>query len=174
MTSTAEGKIAYKLFREKDGVLYPLYVNSNQPVPIGVEIIATPGPLQNGKVKSRLGLLKFRPGWHCSEYPIATHIGAKAKPSDSRPAYRRKNEVWAEVVIYGKDITSQVQKVSRIARYQCLDTVPNGYYHYKTNPNMFGDWMIAEKIKVNRVLSREEVTKINECLPYDDLPVFTV
>ena len=37
----------------------------------------------------------------------------------------------------------------------------NGFYRYKTNPNMFGVWIIAGNIKVNRILSDEEVVEIN-------------
>ena len=40
-------------------------------------------------------------------------------------------------------------------------TVPeNGFYHYKTNPAMFSDWIIAGEMKLIRILSDEEVALI--------------
>ena len=60
---------AYKLFRLKSGRLYPLYVLSNQEVPLGVWLQAQSGErLPSGKVKAKLGKgLAYRPGWHCSD-----------------------------------------------------------------------------------------------------------
>ena len=52
--------IAYKLLREKGDKLFPLYVLSNEEVPVGVWLDAKEGEkLQNGKVKSKLGPLQF-------------------------------------------------------------------------------------------------------------------
>lgn len=54
--------ITYKLFRVKQGQLYPLYVNANKPVPLGVWLKAEAGErTPDGKVKSRLGKLAYRP-----------------------------------------------------------------------------------------------------------------
>ena len=71
--------IGYKLFKVKasrPGEIFPLYVNADKSAPIGVWIDAECGERkENGKVKSKLGDLAFRPGWHLSDYPLATHIG---------------------------------------------------------------------------------------------------
>ena len=70
--------IAYKLLRKKGDKLFPLYVLSNEEVPVGVWLDAKEGEkLQNGKVKSKLGPLQFRPGWHLSDIPLAVHIGIR-------------------------------------------------------------------------------------------------
>jgi hypothetical protein len=70
---------AYKLFRRKPNdpeTLYPLFVNANKPVPVGEWLRAEVGPLSaTGKVKSEIGELAYRPGWHAGDLPIATHIG---------------------------------------------------------------------------------------------------
>ena len=53
---------AYKLLRIRNGKLYPLYVNTEEETPIGVWLKAKPGErTKNGKVKSKLGPLAFRP-----------------------------------------------------------------------------------------------------------------
>ena len=36
----------------------------------------------------------------------------------------------------------------------------DGFYRYKTNPNMTGEWIITGAIKINRVLSDSEAAAI--------------
>ena len=68
--------IGYKLFRLKRGKLYPLYVLANEETPMGVWLDAQSGPrTERGKVKSRLGELAYRPGWHINDgLPYVNHI----------------------------------------------------------------------------------------------------
>lgn len=167
--------VAYKLFRTKknDTNLYPLYVFANEPTPVGVWIKAKKGEKTlRGKVKSRLGELAFRPGWHSGEYPIALHIGEKANPHDSHPSYRPDNQVWCEVLVNdNQDWQLIADKMGKYDRDKCLKEIPvNGFYRYKTNPNMFGKWIISGEIKITRILSDEEVKKINAKIGVDDLP----
>ena len=76
--------IGYKLFKVKasqKGKLFPLYVLADKETPIGVWLKAEEGTKSSdgSHVKSKLGDLCYRPGWHLSDYPLATHIGAKDK-----------------------------------------------------------------------------------------------
>ena len=91
--------IGYKLFRVKKnrpGELFPLYVLADEPVPIGVWTDAIEGPrTETGKVKSRIGPLAFRPGWHLSDIPLAIHIGIK---ENGKIKYMHDDEVWCECV----------------------------------------------------------------------------
>lgn len=171
---------AYKLFRQKDGELYPLFVNANQPVPMGRWLDAESGPLVNGKVKSSLGPLAYRPGWHAGDLPIATHIGGKSDPRINRPDYRPDNQVWAEISM-PDDVDWQAEALARAQRNKAgviiprtahiTDQIPvGGHYRYKTNPNMTGDWLIGGSMKVNRVLPDEEVRDINVERGVSDLP----
>ena len=168
---------AYKLFRIKDGKLYPLYVNATKPTPLNTWLKAQEGQrTPDGKhVKSRLGNLAYRPGWHCSEYPIATHIGAKANPNDKYPSYRPSDQVWAEVEIMDKiDWQSVADRQGKNPRDKQLRFVPeNGYYHYKTNPRMYGSWLIAGNIKVTKILTDDEVIAINQPTGVQDLPRYS-
>jgi hypothetical protein len=45
-----------------------------------------------------------------------------------------------------------------------------GFYRYKTNPNMTGNWIISGGMRVNRVLTDDEVRAINEEAGVSDLP----
>jgi len=178
---------AYKLFRTKGGntdELYPLFVNANKPVPIGEWVPAEVGPVAaSGKVKSKLGELAYRPGWHAGDLPIATHIGGKSDPKLKAPDFRRADEVWAEVEMPNdvdwQTIANQKAQLNKAGQpiprtAHITDEVPfGGFYRYKTSPNMQGNWLIGGDMKVNRVLTDEEVRAINEAAGAADLPRFT-
>ena len=166
---------AYKLFRTKgDGKLYPLFVNADKPVPMGEWLEAEEGPQgkAQGKVKSKLGDLAYRPGWHAGDLPMATHIGGKSDPSLKKPDYRPDNHVWAEVEMAAdKDWQSVADSRGKGVKAHITDQVPyGGFYRYKTNPNMTGNWLIGGNMKVNRVLPDEEVKAINDQAGTADLP----
>ena len=197
--------IAYKLFRvEKDrpGELFPLFVpvwgdqgpqkfsardprRHGEGLPIGewydAEVGENAPATKTGKpqVKSKLGGLAFRPGWHAGDLPIATHIGAKSDAALTAPDLRAPNQVWAEVEL-PDDVDWQAEATKRgvnksgkfIAKEAHItDQIPeDGFYRYKTNSNMTGNWLIGGSMKVNRILSDEEVIAINDAADAADLP----
>ena len=170
--------IGYKLFRVKrsaPGQLFPLYVLSDQPVPFGVWLPAQEGPRkENGKVRSRIGDLAFRPGWHLSDIPLAIHIGIK---EDGVIQYMHDDEVWCEceysdAVDYQSVADQQGMRDGVFhPRDAMLFMIPvDGFYRYKTSPQMLGKWIIAGSMKVLRILSDEEVEAICRASGYDALP----
>jgi nicotinic acid mononucleotide adenylyltransferase len=170
---------AYKLFtRGKDGKLYPLFVGAKQHIPVGRWLKAEPGERAGEKVKSKIGNLAYRPGWHAGDLPIATHIGAKSRPGLTAPDTRPANQVWAEVSISDdKDWQSIANKIGtnaagKVVPVKAMITeIPvGGHYRYKTNPNMTGNWLIGGEMRVNRILSDAEVAKINAKAGVADLP----
>jgi hypothetical protein len=174
---------AYKLFRvdpKRPGEIFPLFVLANKSVPVGEWVDAEVGPAAGDKVKSKLGKLAFRPGWHASDLPVATHIGAKSDPSQKAPNIRPPNQIWAEVELPDDvdwqseaDRRVQLSKEGKpIARTAHItDQVPEGgHYRYKTNPNMTGEWMIGGSMKVVRLLSDAEVQQVNKGSGVEDLP----
>jgi hypothetical protein len=178
---------AYKLFRTKPnapGELYPLFVNANKPVPMNEWVKAEVGPVAaSGKVKSKLGELAYRPGWHAGDLPVATHIGGKSDAGLKAPDFRRPDEVWAEVEMPNdvdwQTIANQRARLNKAGNpipstAHITDQIPEGgHYRYKTSPNMQGNWLIGGDMKVNRVLTDEEVMAINEAAGVADLPRFT-
>lgn len=155
----SNGKIVcYKLFRkDANGNLHPLYIGAKDIVPIGRALTAAVGPIAaDGKhVRSKLGNLALRPGWHCCEVPYAGHIG-KRQPSGE--LYQAKNTVWCEVEASGPDVTAEVWKTN--PKSKCLKTLPNGFYWFQTNPNAKIRWLIAGEIKIIRELSDDEVSAL--------------
>ena len=168
---------AYKLFRLRKGKLYPMYVCANEEVPMGVWLDAKDGErLPSGKVKARLGKgLAYRPGWHCADIPLATHIGKK--DADGNIVSMHDDTVWAEVE-YADNLSYEMEAFVRGLNVKtgnfnpqkaCLDYIPvGGFYRYKTNPHMLADWIITGAIRVNRVLSDAEVADI--CISHGFLP----
>lgn len=177
---------AYKLFKTKPnapGELFPLFVNANKPVPVGEWVNAEVGPMAaSGKVKSKLGELAYRPGWHAGDLPVATHIGGKSDPKLRAPDYRRPDEVWAEVEMPNdvdwQTIANERARLNKAGEpiastAHITDQIPEGgFYRYKTSPNMKGNWLIGGSMKVNKVLTPEEVQAINDAAGVSDLPLY--
>jgi hypothetical protein len=173
---------AYKLFRvdpKKPGQLFPLFVDANTPVTMNQWVDAKEGDMKDGKVKSKIGALAYRPGWHAGDLPIATHIGEKSDSSLTAPDQRPANHAWAEVEmpndvdwqsIANERGTNKDGKLVPVKAH-ITDQIPKGgHYRYKTNPNMTGNWLIGGSMKVNKVLTDKEVEKINKAAGLSDLP----
>ena len=154
--------IGYKLFRTVKGELRPLYVYADKTIPIGEWLEAEPGPMKDGTVVSRLGLLAYRPGWHISTVPYVEHIYTVHEGIRCQ----KKGTVWCEVEYHDFSYQSiadehGIHNDKFVARDACLKYVPKGgYYMYKTSPAMFGEWAIAGEMKVLKVLTDEEVDEI--------------
>jgi len=180
---------AYKVFRVKNGKLYPPMVANagGRDTPIGVWLDAEEGEFaglsKTGRpqVKSTgSGTLSYRPGWHLGDLPRAPQFdrtnketGEKEFPSDF---------VWAECD-YAMDVDYQPEADARgyertkmgddgkVVTYKSdkyqhslagLPKLPaKGYYRYRTNPNPETvPWVITGSIRVNRLLSDDEVNAI--------------
>lgn len=145
--------ITYKLFREKDGKLYPLYVNADNSTPVGEWIKSKPGKMVDEthvKAKGCGGKLRLRSGWHSTNIPFTDWIGEKQ--SDGTLA-QRKDCVWCECEVKGNEIESKTRNG--------YDIIPNdSYYFFRTNSKQIDPWVISDWLKVNRILSNEEVAEI--------------
>ena len=213
---------AYKLFRvdkKQQGKMFPLFVDADTPMEMGKWIDAKEGEMsakKNGKVKSKIGDLAYRPGLHGGDLPVATHIGQKDEEQKAEikritalrdkfsaklggdkiarelankkhplpkwtsvPRLRNANHVWTEVDM-PNDVDWQSEATRRgynnkgnfVAKNAHItDQLPKGgHYRYKTNSNMTGNWMIGGGMKINRILSDEDVAAINEAAGVADLP----
>ena len=172
--------IGYKVFyRGKDGKLYPpMVANPNgEDTPIGVWLNAEAAPISGESKTGRpqvkaggkgtqggSGQLAYRLGWHLGEIPYALQFNRKDENGD-RTLFP-KDFVWAEVE-YAADVNYQQEAekegVTENGKYRHsyagLKHLPtDGYYRYRTNPNPeTGPWIITGAMKVNRVLTNEEV-----------------
>lgn len=154
----------YKLFRIKNRKLYPLYVESNREIPIGKWILAGCGELvDDNHVKARGagGSLRLRMGFHSTEIPFTDWIGVRQ--TDGTLA-QRQDTVWCECEVKGK----QIECTERNGfRYIPKDS----WYYFKTNSKQKEPWIISDLIKVNRILSNEEVAEICRANGYEPQPL---
>lgn len=139
----------YKLFRTKNGKLYPLFVDANSEMVIGEQLYAKVGDrADDTHVKSRLGALSLRHGFHSSEVPFADWIGKK----QNGRLVQRKNTVWCECTVTGTQQT--------VTNRNGLRQLPDGWYFFKTKPRQPFPWIISNTITINRVLTNDEVGQI--------------
>jgi hypothetical protein len=157
---------AYKQFHiDRSGNLHPLFVFANDTIPMNRWLWAKEGSRDlNGKIKSKLGPLAYRPGWHLSEAPYAPHIGIK---ENGKIKYMHDDTVWALCEFNDTNDYTIEAKANGMRngkfdpRRACLTKLPeNGFYWFNTNPSAFGNWLITDKIKVLKVLTDEEVEDI--------------
>lgn len=143
----------YKLFRVRNGSLYPLYVLADKEIQIGKWLDAECGQLvDEGHVKAKgcSGRLSLREGWHSTEIPFTDWIGKK---SDDGTLLQRKDTVWCECEVKGKQVECTERNGFR--------HVPKeSWYYFKTNSKQERPWIISDKIRVNRILADDEVAEI--------------
>ena len=139
----------YKLYRLKKGRLYPLFVETHREMEQGKWLDAGIGEkVDDLHVKSRLGPLSLRHGFHNTEVPFTDWIGKR----NGDCLLQRKNTVWCECEVEGK----QEQNVPKYG----LRTIPNDWYYFCTKPNQPFPWIISKRIKINRILDHDEVERI--------------
>ena len=140
----------YKLFRIRDGKLYPLFVECRREMPLGEWLTAGIGEkADETHVKSRLGPLSLRPGWHSTSVPFTDWIGRKGR--DGR-LYQRKDTVLCECEVDGDEVT--------VTDCHGLRTIPHGFYYFRTKPDQPFPWIISERIFIRRVLDHAQVEEI--------------
>ena len=135
--------VAYKLFNKKGNDLHPLFIGKNKPTPQGKWIHAEHIPTKG---------FAERPGWHAGTLPLAPHLRTK----DNKIA---SNRVWAEVSL-PNDVDWQ-SHADKSTTKDIRDKVPQGgHYKFKTSKMQGGAWLIGGSLKINKVLSNQDVHHI--------------
>ena len=144
--------VTYKLFRLKNGKLYPLYVEADREMNIGKWLTAQVGEQVDDthvKAKGCGGKLSLRPGFHSTKVPFTDWIGKK---QEDGTLAQRPDTVWCECEVDGK----QVFVPDRYGSRHLL----NGWYFFKTNSKQKDPWIISNRLKINKVLTNDEVAEI--------------
>lgn len=167
---------AYKVFKVKNGKLYPPMVANpgGEDTPVGVWLKADEGEFaglsKTGRkqVKSiGSGTLSYRPGWHLGDLPLAKQFYRTNKETGEKEF--PKDFVWAECeYVMEKDYQDDAMKqgYTKNGKFQHslagLPRIPeNGFYRYRTNPNPDTiPWVITGAMKVERLLDDKEVAEI--------------
>lgn len=142
----------YKLLRIREGRLFPLYVEHQRELEMGIWLDARIGELADAThVKSRGSgnRLALRPGFHSTKVPFTDWIGKKG--TDGR-LYQRKDTVWCECEVDGD--------VEVVPGRTGLRRLPRDWYYFKTNSRQRDPWIISNRILIRRILPRSEAEAI--------------
>lgn len=155
-------KKGYKLFEQReDGKLFPLFIGKTKETPMNEWVMAEIVMEHKG--------FAHRPGWHIgSKLPSAPWLmGADGTYRSQRG--KKFKRVWCEVeYVADIDYTSEVQGLPK----KCfVDKLPNnGYYEFKESGDRL--WIIADRIKITRILSEDERQSILKEIDYDEEQMF--
>ncbi len=155
-------KIGYKLFEQReDGKLFPLFIGKTKETPMNEWVMAE-------NIEYHPGFAQ-RCGWHLgATMPSAPWLMSLDGTYKSQRGKRFKR-VWCEVE-YAADIdyTSEVEKLPK----KCFtDRLPNGgFYKFRESGNRL--WIIADRIKVNRIINEDERMKMLAAMNYDEQAAF--
>ena len=155
-------KIGYKLFEQReDGKLFPLFISKNEETPMNVWVLAE-------IIMDHKGFA-HRPGWHIgATLPSAPWLMSADGTYKSQRGKRFKR-VWCEVEDAADiDYTSEVEKLPK----KCFtDRLPDGgFYKFRESGNRL--WIIADRIKVNKIISENERQKMLKAMGYDEQAEF--
>ena len=152
----------WKLFEMRDDDrLFPLFIGKQTETPMNEWVMAEIIMEHNG--------FAHRPGWHIGALiPSAPWLlGADGTYKSQRG--KRFRRVWCEVeYVADIDYTDVVEQLPK----KCFtDRLPdNGFYRFKESGNRL--WIIADRIRVTRVISEEERQQILADMNYDEQAAF--
>ena len=152
----------YKLFEMRDdGKLFPLFIGKTQETPINEWVMAE-------IIEEHRGFA-HRPGWHLgASMPSAPWLmGADGTYRTQRG--KRFKRVWCEVqYVADIDYTSEVEQLPK----KCfVDRLPDGgFYNFRESGNRL--WVIADRIKITRIISEEERQQILTDMGYNEQEAF--
>ena len=152
----------YKLFEMRDdGKLFPLFIGKQTETPMNEWVMAEIIMEHNG--------FAHRPGWHIGAMiPSAAWLmGADGTYKSQRG--KRFRRVWCEVE-YVADV-NYTEEVKRLPKKCFVDKLPdNGYYEFKESGDRL--WIIADRIKITKILSENERQEILKEMNYNEEQAF--
>lgn len=157
-----EIKKGYKLFEMRnDGKLFPLFIGKTQETLINEWVPAEIIMEHKG--------FAHRPGWHIgATMPSAPWLmGADGTYKSQRG--KRFKRVWCEVeYVADVDYTNVVEKLSK----KCFtDRLPDGgFYNFRESGDRL--WIIADRIRITRVMNETERMEILKSMNYDETAAF--
>lgn len=155
-------KRGYKLFEmREDGKLFPLFIGKNTEIPTNEWVMA--------EIIEYHPKFSHRPGFHLAiQLPSAPWL-MSANGTYKSQRGKRFRRVWCEVeYVADIDYTETVQSLPK----KCfVDRLPdNGFYNFRESGDRL--WVIADRIKVTRILEENERMEILTSMNYDENKAF--
>lgn len=152
----------YKLFEMRDdGKLFPLFIDKKTETPMDQWIMA--------EIIEHHPGFAHRPGWHLgTKCPSAPWLMSADGTYKSQRG-KRFRRVWCEVE-YVADV-DYTDIVAQLPKKCFTDRLPDGgFYNFKESGDRL--WVIADRIKVTKVLSEEERLEVLKAMGYDETEAF--
>ena len=152
----------YKLFEMRDdGRLFPLFIGKTKETPMNEWVPAEIIEYHPG--------FAARPGWHLGAImPSAPWLMSVDGTYKSQRGKRFKR-VWCEVeYVADVDYTNIVDKLPK----KCFtDRLPDGgFYNFRESGNRI--WIIADRIRITKIINETERMKILDAMNYDETDAF--
>lgn len=152
----------WKLFEmDSKGKLFPLFIGKKEETLKNEWIMA--------QIIEHHPGFAARPGWHIGTGVPSAPWLMSANGTYKSQRGKRFKRVWCEV-LYVADI-DYTAYVSTLPKKCFTDRLPDGgFYNFRESGNRL--WVIADRIKVTRVLSEEERQLILKEANYDEMEAF--
>ena len=152
----------YKLFEMRDdGKLFPLFIGKTKETPMNEWVPA--------EIIDHHPSFSHRPGWHLgATMPSAPWLMSADGTYKSQRGKRFKR-VWCKVE-YAADV-DYTDAVAQLPKKCFTDRLPDGgFYAFRESGDRL--WVIADRIKVVKILSENERLQILEEIGYDEMEAF--
>ena len=143
--------------------LYPLFIGKKTETPMNEWVMA--------EIINYHPSFAHRPGWHLSKGEFPPDAPWLKSFNGTYKSQRGKNfkRVWCEVE-YMADV-DYTEKVLQLPKKCFTDRFPDGgFYKFRESGDRL--WVIADRIRVIRVLSEEERQQILKNMNYDEAAAF--
>ena len=152
----------YKLFEMRDdGKLFPLFIGKNEETVMNEWVMA--------EIVEHHPGFAHRPGWHLGTMMPSAPWLMSADGTYKSQRGKRFRRVWCEVeYVADVDYTPIVEQLPK----KCFaDRLPDGgFYNFKESGNRL--WVIADRIKITRIISEAERMEVLNKMNYDEQEAF--
>lgn len=157
-----ETKIGYKLFEMDDkNRLFPLFIGKTKETPVNEWVMA--------EIIEHHPSFAHRPGWHLGAIIPSAPWLMSADGTYKSQRGKRFRRVWCEVE-YVADI-DYTEEVLNLPKKCFTDRLPDGgFYNFKESGNRL--WIIADRIRIARVITEDERMEILRSMDYNEQEAF--
>lgn len=155
-------KTGYKLFEQReDGKLFPLFIGKTKETPMNEWIPAEIIMEHKG--------FSHRPGWHIGATMPSAPWLMSADGSYKSQRGKKFKRVWCEVE-YATEV-DYTDEVLNLPKKCFTDRLPDGgFYAFRESGDRL--WIIADRIKVIRIIDETERIRILKEIGYDEEKAF--
>ena len=152
----------YKLFEMRDdGKLFPLFIGKTKETPMNEWVMA--------EIIDYHPSFAHRPGWHIGAMMPSAPWLMSADGTYKSQRGKKFHRVWCEVE-YATEI-DYTDIVKELPKKCFTDRLPDGgFYNFKESGDRL--WVIADRIKITRVLSEQERMEVLKAMNYDEAEAF--